>query len=400
MKKFPSIPPRLEEDYHSIKDDIMLVSVYTIGNVTVRGLLIPNAVLTKEICATDDNKEYETVFINVVVLINQLQLVVSTQGTHRSAPRAHRTPTLTTASAQGKKRKQSAGETSSLQKSLKVTIKQKQVVEGEKDKESYADKFAASLIHNDDDDSGDRIEPESDKEHPEVIVDDDDNQDEKKDDEMGSLENRTEKMQTPIPTTPRSPRIILSSDKNINQELTKVHRKVDKVLHEIVPQFAERATNDLIEGNLKRVVSNIVIQERDVIQAKQYVHHNVIQVYPTTTTSTDTTSSADLQQILYSKMKRSLQDKANDPALWEEEETVIDEDKVILKDETPKLITESQNVDKRVPTIFDHARMKATLNDMLNNQFRNAEEYAYHLEQATNFIENQIVWESRQEDIR
>ncbi|GJT86070.1 hypothetical protein Tco_1067787 [Tanacetum coccineum] len=82
---------------------------------------------------------------------------------------------------------------------------------------------------------------------------------------------------------------------------------------------------------------------------------------------------------------------------WEED-TVIDEDEVILKDETPEPITKFQNIDKRVPTIFDHARMEATLNDRLSNQIRNAEEYAYHLEQATNF--NQIVWESRQEDIR
>ncbi|GJR47050.1 hypothetical protein Tco_1315153 [Tanacetum coccineum] len=59
---------------------------------------------------------------------------------------------------------------------------------------------------------------------------------------------------------------------------------------------------------------------------------------------------------------------------WEEE-TVIDEDEVIPEDETPELITEFQNVDKRVPTIFDRARMEATLNDML-------------------------IWESRQEDIR
>ncbi|GKE25573.1 hypothetical protein Tco_1440957 [Tanacetum coccineum] len=44
--------------------------------------------------------------------------------------------------------------------------------------------------------------------------------------------------------------------------------------------------------------------------------------------------------------------------------------------------------------------MEATLNDMLSNQFKNAEEYTYHLEQAINFIENQIVWESKQEDIR
>ncbi|GKB40944.1 hypothetical protein Tco_0885886 [Tanacetum coccineum] len=82
------------------------------------------------------------------------------------------------------------------------------------------------------------------------------------------------------------------------------------------------------------------------------------------------------------------------------EETIIDEDEVIPEDETPELITEFQNVDKRVPTIFDRARMEATLNDMLSNQFRNAEEYAYHVEQATNFMENHIVWESRQEDIR
>ncbi|GJV90483.1 hypothetical protein Tco_1538296 [Tanacetum coccineum] len=82
-----------------------------------------------------------------------------------------------------------------------------------------------------------------------------------------------------------------------------------------------------------------------------------------------------------------------------EEETIIDEDEVRPEDETPELITKFQNVNKHVPTIFYRARMKATLNEMLSNQFRNAEEYAYHLEQATNFMENLIVWESRQEDI-
>ncbi|GJV10823.1 putative reverse transcriptase domain-containing protein [Tanacetum coccineum] len=275
MKKFPSIPPRLEEDYHLIKDDIPLVSVYTIRNVTVRGMLIPDAFLTKEIRATDDYKEYETVFVNVVIPMNQLQPVVSTQGMHRTTPRAHKTHILTTTSPQGKKRKQNM------------------------------------------------IEPRSHKEHPEVVVDDDENKeekkDEKKDDEMDILQNRTEKMQTPIPTTSRSSRKNLSSDKSIGQELTnivslsttttskyprqkrrisskyshlpgalrricmrqgymtrdmerkcvttdefwKVHGKVDQVLHEIVPQLVERATNDLIEGNLKRVTADTVIQKRD-----------------------------------------------------------------------------------------------------------------------------------------
>nr|GEX44394.1 hypothetical protein [Tanacetum cinerariifolium] len=88
-------------------------------------------------------------------------------------------------------------------------------------------------------------------------------------------------------------------------------------------------------------------------------------------------------------MKRSLQDRANDIALWESakepttyvsnqqqqqqewdawvEETIIDEDEVILEDETPELITELQTVDKHILTIFDRARMEATLNDMLSN---------------------------------
>ncbi|GJY36444.1 hypothetical protein Tco_0421822 [Tanacetum coccineum] len=74
---------------------------------------------------------------------------------------------------------------------------------------------------------------------------------------------------------------------------------------------------------------------------------------------------------------------------------VVDEDKVIPEDETLELINEFQNIDKRVPTIFDHERMEATLKDMLSNQFKDVEKYAYHLGQSQNYIENQIVWESR-----
>ncbi|GJU51232.1 hypothetical protein Tco_1220787 [Tanacetum coccineum] len=191
MKKFPDIPQRIEEDYHSIKDDIPLVSVYTTRNVLVRGMLIPDAFLTEEIYATDDFK--------------------------------------------GKKRKQSVGESSSLRKSHKITIrKEKQrtpsnpppsddrerdeiaeatllsitlhktalaaeaqeniakvqeklaeeeiekMVEGEEDEESYASEFADSILNDDFDDSGTKIEPGSHKENPKN-VDDDEIEKEKKD---------------------------------------------------------------------------------------------------------------------------------------------------------------------------------------------------------------------------
>ncbi|GJU85346.1 putative reverse transcriptase domain-containing protein [Tanacetum coccineum] len=272
-------------DYHSIKDDIPLVSVYTTRNVTVRGMLIPNEFLIEQICATNDYKEYDTVFVGLDVLMNQPQPVVSTQGTHRSTPRPHRIPTLTTASPQGKKRNQSVEESSSPQKSLKITIRQKQVDKGDKYKQSYDDT----------DDSDDRLKPGSHKENPEHVDDDDDEEkvDEKKDDEMDSLDTRTEEMQTAIPTTPKSPRTILSLDKNITQELidtdvhasriydqdmerkcvtTKyfwmTHKKVDRVLYEIVPQLAERATDDLIENNLKPSIVATIIEDRDAFHSE------------------------------------------------------------------------------------------------------------------------------------
>nr|GEX85311.1 hypothetical protein [Tanacetum cinerariifolium] len=153
---------------------------------------------------------------------------------------------------------------------------------------------------------------------------------------------------------------------------------------------------------------------------KNHVQSNVIHVHPNTTTSTETESSANLQYQLEDdfclhhdehqdddappegekRVKRSKESKRSKSAkdAWEEE-NVIDEDEVIPEDVTPELMAESQNVDKHVPIIFDHARMKATLRDYLSNLSRNAEEYAYHLEQSTSFIKNQIVWESRQQDI-
>ncbi|GJS40945.1 putative reverse transcriptase domain-containing protein [Tanacetum coccineum] len=362
MKKFPSIPPRIEEDYHSIKDDIPL----------------------------------------------------------------------------GKQMKQSVRESSSPQKSLKITIRQKQVGEGEKDEQSYDD-F---------DDSDNRLEPGSHKENPEHFDDDDDKEEEKVDEkegnEMCSLEIRTKKMQTPIPKIPRSPRINLSSDKNIVQELTDtISLSTPTTSKDPHKQRRISSKYSHLPSALRRMCRHqgymIKDMERNIIEElfKNYVQNNVIQVHSTTITSTETTSSTDLQQQLYLKMKSNPQDQANDSALWdvlkhddappEGEKRVKRQknskslkfvrgssSKRLVKDSTTYVSKQQHqqhewdawveetiiDEDERVPTIFDRAIMEATLNDMLSNQFKNTEEYAYHLEQVTNFMENQKVWESRQEDIR
>nr|GEW86048.1 hypothetical protein [Tanacetum cinerariifolium] len=137
----------------------------------------------------------------------------------RSIPRSHRTPTLTT-NPQRKKRKQTAGESSSLRKSHKLTIKWKKpkeeiekLVEVDEDEESYASEFVDSVLNDDVDDSGTRLEPESHKENPEKEKD-------IVDDVTGSMEIRNEQKQTPITSPTRSPRNVSSSDKIVFEELT------------------------------------------------------------------------------------------------------------------------------------------------------------------------------------
>nr|GEX29322.1 hypothetical protein [Tanacetum cinerariifolium] len=206
MKKFLSIPKRLGEDYHSIKDNIPLVSVYTTGNVTVKGTLIPDDFLTDDIRATP---EYKTPTPATVV-----EDVV-----------------------QKKKRKQ--------EKLMEEDIKK--MVDDE-DEDSYASKFAYSVFINKEDNSGTRIDPESHKENLKTVDDDDDGEekkDDKKDDDnndddnddddnddddndddidhtlfkdqvIGSSKTRKEKMQTPIPSPHKSSKTDLSSDKTIS----------------------------------------------------------------------------------------------------------------------------------------------------------------------------------------
>ncbi|GKC19246.1 hypothetical protein Tco_1021396 [Tanacetum coccineum] len=313
------------------------------------------------------------------------------------------------------------------------------------------------------------IEPESHKKHPEEVSHDDEKKeeekDEKKDDEMDSLENMTENMQTPIPTPPRSPRINLSSDRNIDQELMDIvspSTAIPSQDQHKQRRISNRATDDLTESNLKPMVANTIMEDRDAFQAevpalisqefkahapkiieelfKQYVQNNVLKsMFEKSSTSNtscrddafhsqhhdghqdnDAPPEGEKRVKRHTTIKRSKSAKGSSSKQsakesityvskqqqqqqeWDAwvEETIIDEDEVIPEDEKPELITELQNVDKHIPTIFDRARMEATLNNMLSNQFRNTKEYAYHVEQATNFMKNQIVWESRQEDIR
>ncbi|GJT38882.1 hypothetical protein Tco_0938747 [Tanacetum coccineum] len=267
MEKYESIPKRLKEDYQTIKDDTPLVNVYTTGEVIVQGMLIPNDLLTDAIRDTQVYKDYEAKYGGVEVPMIQPEPVESTQGTHRT-PKVTRThnPEVVQKKRKGK---QVVGESSSPESSLKIRNTQKKSIpttilplsdDRECDEIIKASQLSlaldkiAKIINREDDldgsnfadilllideDFDDRLEPGSHKKNLEKVDDVDEKKDNKKDDDddnndnddhtdhtlirtqrTGSSKIKTEKMQTPISTPLRCPRIDLYLDKDINQELT------------------------------------------------------------------------------------------------------------------------------------------------------------------------------------
>ncbi|GJW84915.1 hypothetical protein Tco_0158060 [Tanacetum coccineum] len=291
MKKYPSIPQIHDEDYHSIKDDIPLVSVYPTGNVLFRGMLIPDAFLTEEICAIDDYKEYETVFIGVEVPMNQPQPYVSTQGTHRTTPRAHRTPTFTATSPQGKKKKErdeiaeatililtlhktalAAEEQENVSKVQEKLVEEEieKMVEGEEDEESYASTFADSMLNDDVDDSGTKIEPGSHKENLKVVNDvnvirkkDDEKNDEdvEKMDDVAKEKNNDTTFSEEL-TTPVSPDTATTSMHKSKKGFT--YNKTKILLGKHCWHMTFGKTNEMIKEELPCLINLAVNKDHEI----------------------------------------------------------------------------------------------------------------------------------------
>nr|GEU70825.1 putative reverse transcriptase domain-containing protein [Tanacetum cinerariifolium] len=169
-----------------------MFKVFNHWNVTVCEMLFPNEFITDDIHPTEEYKEYEKVLVRIDVLTIQPQSIESTQRMNRK-PRAHMTPTPTAIASDvvQKNRKQVTEETSSLRKSLKVTIRKKKpsttpisppkkfleediakMVDDE-DEESYASEFADSVFLNEEDDFDDKNNDDDDRKDDEDNDNDD-----------------------------------------------------------------------------------------------------------------------------------------------------------------------------------------------------------------------------------
>ncbi|GKC54029.1 hypothetical protein Tco_1076774 [Tanacetum coccineum] len=78
----------------------------------------------------------------------------------------------------------------------------------------------------------------------------------------------------------------------------------------------------------------------------------------------------------------------------------VDDDEVVSKEATPEFLAELKFLGKaKEPTTAESQRMKDLLDNMMKERRDIVEEYVYHLEQVKNYMENQIVWESREQKL-
>ncbi|GJY20267.1 hypothetical protein Tco_0392833 [Tanacetum coccineum] len=302
------------------------------------------------------------------------KLIIAIANLMEKTPRATTTPNPDVVQKK-RKGKQVAGESSSLKPSLKKRIRGGcgKLVEGEY--ESDGDEFADTK---DDDDK--HVDAYDDKDdHDDNDDDDDDNDDHSliRTRRMGSLEIRTENM-----AKWRKLTIFTTND----------------LMKETLPILVTDAINK-VKSDLPSQVAYPELW--NALKAKYEKYHTSTDSCrkKTSKSSKSARGSSSKQPVNETNTSASEQPQQQNLDAWVDIPE-IDEDEVILEEETPELIDEFQNVDKQVPTIYDHERMKATIRDMPSNQFIDPEEYAYHLEQAHKFIENQVVWENRQEDVK
>ncbi|GJT91663.1 hypothetical protein Tco_1080508 [Tanacetum coccineum] len=139
--------------------------VYTTGKVTMKGMLIPDNLITDEIQDTQVYKDYEKEFVGQKPISTTLILPPSD---NRERDEIHEATLLSLALHKTTKIVEEQENVASIKEEIFEEDVEK-LIEGE-DKESYASEFVDS-VYLDEEDSGTRLDPESHKENPCRIYD-------------------------------------------------------------------------------------------------------------------------------------------------------------------------------------------------------------------------------------
>nr|GEX90059.1 hypothetical protein [Tanacetum cinerariifolium] len=355
MDKHESILKILKEDYHTIKDDTPLVTIYTTREVTVRGILIPDDILTNAIRDTQSYKDYEAKYGGADVLIIQSQSAESTLGTNR-IPRATKTPnpddkpsTTTSLPPSDDRERDEIHEATQLSIALDKTTKaykeqqnvaevEERLLEEDIEKLVKGDEESTAILLSDED-SGDRLEPGSHKEN--LKKNDDDDDDEKKD----------------------------GKDADDHDDHALIRTRVTSA------QVVELELWDVLKANFEKSSASASSCRDDAFRKCDHDEHQGYDAPPK--------GEKSVKRQKMSKSSKSAR------AYYLSKQSRI-----------PKHLHQIENKNNKIMMHGLMIQMEAIIKYMINNQFRGTEEYAYHVEQAQNYLENQIIWESRLEDLK
>ncbi|GKC00321.1 hypothetical protein Tco_0986457 [Tanacetum coccineum] len=200
------------------------------------------------------------------------------------------------------------------------------LVDGDEDEESYASAFVDTVINNDDDIRS-KLEPGSYKEHPEHVSDDDEKK--RKDEEVEKEKEVVE----------------IVKDTNIDD--TSSAKKKEVVTKKEVVNMS--SSQEIRKEYKKTPIPSPIRYPRNYLSLDKTISEELADtITPTTATSSKIPSTTTRQ-------KKSLEDEFHSHHDEHQDDDAPPEGEKI-------------NVDKRVPTIFDHARIEAKLRDSLGIQ--------------------------------
>ncbi|GJV69190.1 hypothetical protein Tco_1484699, partial [Tanacetum coccineum] len=99
----------------------------------------------------------------------------------------------------------------------------------------------------------------------------------------------------------------------------------------------------------------------------------------------------DLHDDAHPKGENSNQEQEDDYDFWIDSYT-SDDDEIPLKQV-------SQDIMEEVSPTIDEAKLKKIADEMLRQRCTSGDEHQYHIDQMKNFLQSDIVWESRKESL-
>ncbi|GJV51861.1 hypothetical protein Tco_1447602 [Tanacetum coccineum] len=428
MTIFPKISRRARDMYHNLQDDDIMKNIFNSGRHKDKvGMQIPDWMITEEMKHTEHYRMYAEVF-GLDVPLTQSQPTESTQGTHRT-PSAPRSPTHKKDTAESSALKRSTvicfclperrstrltppvpvptvekADEMILQDTLQVSLAEHKSREEQEARENVelVNKHLAS-------EEIEKLEPRSDKESPKVERTNDEevevtnvvipvNVNEEEDeitDEVYELKRRDkgkiveESRSIPLPTPIRSTRT------HTNLELQGWYTYLFEHLKE---RFLSRKSFDTLADHLQEVMVESLptmvdthIKEQVKKQVPEQMKFENLQVPQTTCrpSAVRPKDQDDPHDDAHPEGANSNQEQEDDYDFWTDS-YASDDDEIPTKQV-------SQDIMEEVSLTIDEAKLKKMADEMLRQRCTSGDEHQYHIDQMKNFLQSDIVWESRKE---